>query len=598
MLVVVRPFVLKEYKMKFYFVILLTAFFISFNNANAEPPRVVKISTSSNGIWKADQGDGTYINPILQGDYSDPDVVRVGDDYYLTASSFTNVPGLPILHSKDLVNWTLIGHALERNIPDAHHTAPRRGGGVWAPALRYRKGLFYLYYPDPDFGIFLVTAKDPKGPWSKPVLVDNTKGAIDPAPFWDDDDQGYIVYSFAASRAGFNNVIQIKLLSSDGMNTIGEGRNIIEADKLPKVETSQGFMPWFTTEGPKLYKRNGWYYIFAPSGSVKGGWQGVFRSKSLYGPYEGRNVMDQGNTNMNGPHQGAWIDTPAKDGKPSEDWFIHFQDTDSYGRRVMLQPMSWGNDGWPLIGERQKGKVFGQPIWRHKKPSLPLQAISIPPANDDFSKGHHLGWQWSANPNEDWIDESIKGKLRLKSISSSSNLWEAGNILTQKLPGMAFSATTKLSLIPNLPGERAGLLVFGYDYGWIGLENTNDGLRLVQVVRKSANNQGQETLLTAPVKLNGPVWVRITLEPIEVAQPAPNFANFWPSMLRATHANVIFSYSLDGKEFTSIGQGMTTSPGRWVGTQIGIFSQAASGTRAFTATRVGYADFEDFKISD
>ncbi|GGZ44916.1 glycoside hydrolase family 43 protein [Asticcacaulis endophyticus] len=576
--------------------ILLAGLFLPVVAQAAEPPLVVPDTRMPSGVWISDQGDGTYINPVLQGDYSDPDVVRVEDDYYLTASSFTNVPGLPILHSKDLVNWTLIGHALARNVPEAHHAVPRRGGGVWAPAIRHHNGKFMIYYPDPDFGIFLVTAVDPKGPWSAPVLVDSTKGAIDPAPFWDTDGQGYLVIGFAGSRAGIKNIITLKKLNADGTKTVDEGVRIIEGDKLPKVKTSQGLMPWFTTEGPKLYKRGEWYYIFAPSGSVKGGWQGVFRSKSIYGPYEGRSVIDQGNTDMNGPHQGAWVDTAPKNGKPGEDWFLHFQDTDSYGRRVMLQPMHWQKDGWPIIGERQKGQVYGQPVWRHKKPALPSQPIARNPVDDDFDNGYHLGWQWSSNPGDDWVDQSVKGALRLKSVSSPVNLWEAGNLLTQKLPGMGFSAATKLTLTPNLAGERAGLLVLGYDYGWIGLENTADGVKLVQVTRPRANAGGSETVLTAPVRVDGPVWVRARFEPVTVADPVPQFPHYWPSMLRSTHARVAFSYSLDGVSFTPVGTGMMTQPGRWVGTQIGLFAQAASGTPAFVATRVGYAQFDNFSV--
>lgn len=578
--------------MKAKVIVLLAGLALPLAVSAAEPPLVVADTRMPSGVWISDQGDGTYINPVLQGDYSDPDVVRVGDDYYLTASSFTNVPGLPVLHSKDLVNWTLIGHALTRNVPDAHHAVPRRGGGVWAPAIRHHNGKFMIYYPDPDFGIFLVTAEDPKGPWTTPVLVDNTKGAIDPAPFWDTDGQGYLVIGFAGSRAGIKNIITLKKLNADGTKTIDDGTRIIEGDKLPKVKTSQGLMPWFTTEGPKLYKRGEWYYIFAPSGSVKGGWQGVFRSKSIYGPYEGRSVIDQGNTDMNGPHQGAWVDTTL-----GEDWFLHFQDSDSYGRRVMLQPMQWQKDGWPIIGERQKGQVYGQPVWRHKKPNLPPQPIARLPVDDDFADGYHLGWQWSANPSDDWVDPSVKGALRLKSVSSSANLWEAGNLLTQKLPGMRFAATTKLSLTPNLAGERAGLLVLGYDYGWIGLENTADGIKLVQVTRPRANAGGTETVLSAPVRVDGPVWVRARFEPVTVADPVPQFPHYWPSMLRSTHAKVSFSYSLDGVSFSLIGPGMMTQPGRWVGTQIGVFAQAASGTPAFVATRVGYAQFDSFTVT-
>ncbi|MBT0571060.1 glycoside hydrolase 43 family protein [Curvibacter sp. CHRR-16] len=559
---------------------------------SAETPLITPYTQMPAGVWMSDQGNGSYVNPILQGDYSDVDVIRVGDDYYLTASSFTNIPGLPVLHSKDLVNWSIISYALAANVPEAHHSVARRGGGVWAPAIRFYKGKFHIYYPDPDFGIFVVTAQDPKGPWSKPILVDSTKGAIDPAPFWDDDGQGYLAFAYAASRAGINNIIALKKLSQDGTATIGEAIPIIDGGKQPKVKTSQGEKPWFTTEGPKLYKRKGWYYVFAPAGSVKGGWQGVFRSKSIYGPYEGRNVMDQGSSDFNGPHQGAWVTTSS-----NEDWFIHFQDTDSYGRRVLLQPMTWMDDDWPIIGERQADETFGQPVTSYRKPNLPSQRRTAALANDEFENGFHLGWQWNANPQADWVDTSVRGALRLKAVSSSSNLWESGSMLTQKLPGMHFSATVQLELKPNLSGERAGLLVLGYDYGWIGLENTADGLKLVQVTRPRANAGGQETVLTAPVKVNGPVWVRAYFEPVTVAEHAPSFPHFWPSMLRSIHAKVSFSYSLDGNNFTKLGPVMLTQPGRWVGAQVGLFAQAASGTPSFVATRVGYADFKHFSFS-
>jgi beta-xylosidase len=565
--------------------VFLTALALLATPVLARPP---------SGAWMSDQSDGTYINPILNGDYSDPDVVRVGDDYYLTASSFTNMPGLPILHSKDLVNWEIIGHALTRLPPDGHFSAPRRGGGVWAPAIRHHDGKFLIYYPDPDYGIFVVTATDPAGPWSPPVLVDDTRGAIDPAPFWDDDGAGYLVFAYAGSRAGINNVIDLKRLNADGTRTEREAMRIIDATKLPPVETSQGRLNWQTTEGPKLYKRNGFYYIFAPSGGVKSGWQGVFRSKSITGPYEGRDVLDQGQTTINGPHQGAWVDTPS-----GEDWFVHFQDTDSYGRRVWLEPMMWGKNGdikdWPVIGARQKGQTFGVPVVRHKKPTLPEQPVAIPIVDDEFDAGYHLGWQWSANPGDVWTDPAAKGILRLNSVSSSVNLWESPNLLTQKLPALAFSATTQISFQPKAVGERAGLLVLGYDYGWIGMENTSDGIRLVMVTRQKSNLNGEETTAVAPLKVDGTVWLRARFEPVSSDDPGGNVIKAWPR-LPSTHARVTFSYSIDGVTFVTLGQPMTTTPGRWVGAQIGLFAQAASGTPAFTATKTGFADFDHFQI--
>lgn len=543
------------------------------------------------GVWVPDQKDGTYINPILNGDYSDPDAVRVGDDYYLTASSFTNIPGLPVLHSKDLVNWTLIGYALQRNVPDAHHSVARRGGGVWAPAIRHHNGLFHIYYPDPDFGIFVVTAKDPAGPWTEPVLVEGAKGVIDPAPFWDEDGQGWLVYSYAKSRSGIINVVALKKLNGDGTKTVGEEKIIINGDNLPKVQTSDGPKDWVVVEGAKLYKRDGWYYIFAPAGGVKGGWQGVFRSRTIEGPYEERNVLDQGQTPVNGPHQGAWIDTPS-----GEDWFVHFQDTDSYGRRVHLQPVIWPKGEWPVIGEPQKGTHYGQPVLRHKKPSGPAQPIAIPPVDDDFASGPHLGWQWQANPADDWRDASVTGHLRLKSVSSSSNLWETGHIFSQKLPGMTFEATAKLEFAPKAMGERAGLTLFGYAYGFIGLQNTPEGLRVIQAANLTANENGTEQVTSGPVH-TGPVWLKVAVEPIrEPIAPPADPTRYWPSMTRAIYARAQFSYSIDGKTYVPLGAAVTVKPGRWVGSQLGLFAQAPAGTPAFAATAVGHADFDDFSV--
>lgn len=542
--------------------------------------------------WLPDQDDGTYRNPVLAGDYSDPDVVRVGDDYYLTASSFSNVPGLPILHSRDLVNWRLIGHALPRLSPEGHFATPRRGGGVWAPAIVHRDGLFRIYYPDPDFGIFVVTARDPAGPWSAPVLVDKTRGAIDPAPFWDDDGTAWLAHAFAASRAGFQNVIVLKRMNAEGTRTIDEGRRIIEGDRLPLVRTSIGMRPWQTTEGPKLYKRDGWYWLFAPSGSVKGGWQGVFRARRLEGPWEGRNVLDQGKTAINGPHQGAWVRTAA-----GEDWFLHFQDTDSYGRRVFLQPMRW-RGGWPVIGADSDGDGIGEPVLHHAKPRLPAAARMQPEVADGFDTGTpSLAWQWNANPMEGWIAKGAPGWLRLTSASTPVNLWEAGNLLSRKLPAETFTATVKTRFAPVRDGERMGLSLFGASYAWIGAEKRKDGIRIVRVTRTDANlPDSRETLVNGPALEAGqPFWLRVSAAPIIERNPLPDFSPYWPSMLRSTHARASFSFSLDGKRFEPLGEAFASRPGRWVGAQLGIFAQAPSGSSAFAATSVGHAEFDSFE---
>lgn len=546
---------------------------------------------AADGRWFPDQGDGTYANPVLAGDYSDPDVVRVGDDYYLTASSFVNVPGLPILHSRDLVNWTLIGHALPRLTPEAHFRTPRRGGGVWAPAIRHHGGRFMIYYADPDFGVFRVTATDPRGPWSAPELVDSTRGAIDPAPFWDEDGTGWLVHALARSRAGMANLILLKRLDPGGGKTVGEARTIIDGDSLPPVATSVGPRPWQTTEGPKLYKRDGWYYVFAPSGSVKGGWQGVFRSRRIEGPYEGRNVLDQGRTDINGPHQGAWVTTPS-----GEDWFLHFHDRDSYGRIVHLQPMRW-RGGWPVIGADPDGDGRGEPVLLHRKPRAPAQPRTAPVSDDGFDGPLSLAWQWNSNPDDDWFSLA-DGQLRLKSVSGSRNLYEAGNLLSQKLPALAFTATTLLRFKPLRDGERAGLAILGQRYGWIGVERRGERLRLIQAARDGVEPAPTEQEVLGPViDSDAPVWLRLEAEPVTIKVGPPSFTPYWPSMLRETHAKVRFSYSLDGKNFIPLGPAFESRPGRWVGAQIGLFAQASNGTPASIATTVGHADFDWFRIT-
>lgn len=165
--------------------------------------------------WVADQGNGTYKNPVLYADYSDPDVCRVGDDYYLTSSSFNCLPGLQILHSKDLVNWTIIGAAVPYALPPVTDVRPEHGNRVWAPSIRHHNGEFYIFWGDPDQGAFMVKAKDPKGPWSEPVLVKAGKGIIDTTPLWDDDGRVYLVHAYAGSRAGLKSVITICELSAD-----------------------------------------------------------------------------------------------------------------------------------------------------------------------------------------------------------------------------------------------------------------------------------------------------------------------------------------------------------------------------------------------
>ena len=347
----------------------------------------IENSNSFSNVWIADNGGGTFKNPILNADYSDPDVIRVGDDFYMTASSFNCVPGLPILHSKDMVNWELINYALQKQPPFDVFDKPQHGNGVWAPCIRYHNDEFYIYYPDPDYGIYMVKTKDPKGIWSDPILVKEGKGLIDPSPLWDDDGNIYLAFAFAGSRAGIKSLLAICTMNSEG--TVANNDDVMIID---------GHEDEPTIEGPKFYKYNGYYYIFAPAGGVATGWQTVLRSKTIYGPYEKRKVMEQGKTDINGPHQGAWVQTQT-----GENWFFHFQDKGAYGRIVHLQPMTWKN-GWPIIGNDEDGDGVGEPVSIFKKPNVGQSYPKVtPPDSDEFNQPKlGLQWQWQANPQIYW----------------------------------------------------------------------------------------------------------------------------------------------------------------------------------------------------
>ncbi|MEO8171844.1 MAG: glycoside hydrolase 43 family protein [Sediminibacterium sp.] len=510
-------------------------------------------------VWVADNGNGTYKNPVLNADYSDPDAIRVGDDFYLVSSSFEDIPGLPILHSKDLVNWTIIGHALKRQPPFEHFAVPQHGNGVWAPSLRYHKGEFYLYYPDPDFGIYLSKAKNAAGPWSEPVLVEEGKGLIDPCPLWDDNGNVYLVHAFAGSRAGIKSIITVKKMNTEGTKVLDAGVIVYDGhEKDP------------TIEGPKFYKRNGYYYIFAPAGGVSTGWQLVLRSKNIYGPYERKVVMDQGRSTTNGPHQGAWVNTQT-----GEDWFLHFQDKEAYGRVVHLQPMKWVND-WPIIGVDTDGDGKGEPVLTYKKPNVgKTWPIQTPPDSDEF-EGIELGrqWQWQANAKGTWSFLNA-GSLRLysdKLPDSAKNLWDAPNVLLQKFPCETFMATTKINFQPNtkLGNEKTGLTVMGMSYAHLSIKNTKEGNYLVYSFCKDAAKGKTETEKVIQKMLVPTVYLRVRV---------------------TAGAKCQFSYSEDGQNFTTVPETFTAEVGKWIGAKVGLFC-----TRTTQINDSGYADIDWFRV--
>ncbi|CAN7253187.1 glycoside hydrolase 43 family protein [Paenibacillus sp. LjRoot153] len=511
--------------------------------------------------WVSDQGDGTFLNPILYADYSDPDVIRVGEDFYMTASSFGHIPGLPILHSKDLINWKLINHVIkEMDLPG--YEVPQHGKGVWAPSIRYHAGKYWVFYGDPDVGIFMSTADDPSAEWSALHLVQAGKGLIDTCPFWDDDGQAYLIHAFAGSRAGIKHKLRICRMSPDGKRLLDEGTIVYDnPDKHP------------TLEGPKMYKRNGNYYIFAPAGGVETGWQTVFRSKSVFGPYEYRIVLHQGDTSVNGPHQGGWVELES-----GESWFMHFQDRDAYGRIVHLQPVEWTED-WPLMGKDINGDGIGEPGLQWNKPNVGKQiSIEVPDTSDEFDDTRlGLQWQWQANPMQRWYSlEGRSGALRLFAEAlpaGAPSLYHAPHLLLQKFPAPEFVATVKLDVSGLESGDRAGLIVFGYQYMYIGIHRTmnpSSAGEQFELVAMAGDANGERQLWARPINSLA-LYLQVEVE---------------------DGGYCSFRFSEDGDAFEPIDiPHFQASKGHWVGAKMGMFAAGLD-----NGERKGYLDAEWFRV--
>ena len=522
-------------------------------------------------VWVSDEGNGMYRNPVLHADYSDPDVCVVGEDYFLTASSFNCTPGLPILHSKDLVNWKIVNYALKKVEPVEYYNEARHGKGVWAPSIRFHEGMYYIYWGDPDFGIFMVKTRDPYGEWDKPVLVKAGKGMIDPCPLWDDDGRVYLAHAWAGSRAKFNSVLTVCELNKEGTKVI--------SDPVLVFDGNDGVN--HTIEGAKFYKRNGFYYLFAPAGGVVSGWQLVMRSKNVYGPYEPRIVMAQGKTDINGPHQGGWVDTPA-----GESWFLHFQDKGAYGRVLHLNPMKWVND-WPVIGVDRDGDGCGDPVSRYRKPKTDkTYPIETPVESDEFdTRKLGLQWEWHANYQDVFGFTTNMGYARIYGHELSShfkNFWEVPNLLMQKFPAEEFTATAKLKVSAKDDGQLSGLIVMGWDYSWIGVEKQGEKFLLKQAICKDAEQGNLEQVSTLAVLESSKKFE---------AGLFPNFEREIYIRVRVgKEAYCRFSYSLDGKKFTEAGTLFKARQGKWIGAKVGMFSVTPHGKER------GWVDVDWFHV--
>lgn len=504
-------------------------------------------------VWSPDNGDGTYTNPVLYADYSDPDVCAVGEDYYLTASSFNCVPGLPILHSRDLVNWEIIDHALQVQEPRELFDKPQHGKGVWAPSIRHHNDTLFIYWGDPDQGIFMVKAPVSEqgimksGKWSEPKCVIAGRGMIDPCPLWDDEGRCYLVNGWANSRAGFNSVLSVRELSADGTQAIG----------LPRI-VFDGGQKNHTAEGPKFYKRDGWYWILCPAGGVERGWQLAMRSRSVYGPYEWKRVMEQGKSDINGPHQGAWVHTAF-----NEDWFLHFNDKGAYGRVVYLQPVDWST-GWPIMGNR------GEPYARYHKPKSSSAIIVNPQENDEFNDGLGLQWQWHANYCQFYGQPTANGSYRLYTMELPSgfrSLWDVPNLLLQKPTAPCFTATAKVRFASKEEGQYGGLVMMGRDYSALVITRQGDSFQLQRHTCKGADEGQAETRQTLA-----------TLQPSERDTIPYSPAIYLDLYLRITvsDGSVSFAYSSDNKRFHTAGEPFAMRQGKWIGAKFGFVAACDS----------------------
>lgn len=454
-----------------------------------------------------------YNNPIIHKDFSDPDVIRDGDDFYMVSSSFNYVPGVPILHSTDLINWVIVNYII-RELPKRFDNV-LHGNGVWAPAIRKHNEIFYCFIPFPDEGIYVAKTNDILGKWEM-HLLNPTKGMIDPCPIWVDD-KVYVVCAFAKSIIGFNSVIGMFETNTKCDKLLTDYKIIFDGNNTQPV-----------IEGPKIYYINKYYYILAPAGSVKTGWQCCLRSKNIYGPYEDKIVMMQSDTIINGPHQGALIKL-----KNNDYWFIHFQSKDIYGRIVHLQPVSFIND-WPIIGIQTNNT--GKPVLIYKAPDLPH---SFEKDNDYSNKGLENQWQFPAN-NKGFY--SIDNKITLKAVKRKSKMFYQPNLLLQMVEYELFTIDAHLTTIHDTDDCLSGLIVFGIEYAYIGIKNN--------YILLYKGSDIAEDMLMSKVSVNSKkVFLRIEWE----------------------YGLCSFYYSLDDDIYHKLNYKFLAKKGVWVGTKIGLF---------------------------
>lgn len=530
--------------------------------------RILAILLLAVSFTASAQGD-LYRNPVIYADYSDPDVIRVGNDYWMTASSFQCVPGLQILHSRNLVDWEIVGAALPEG-PYSYWNAaegtpvefvgpmPIRDGegmkvelaggrefgalplpslrvqhgcGVWAPSIRYHDGLYWIFWGDPDYGIYQVHASDPRGPWSEPVRIIAGKGFIDPCPLWDEDGRVWLVHAWAASRCGVKSVLHVCELDQLCTSCISSQERVFDGRDNGQV----------TVEGPKFYKKDGWYWIFAPAGGVKTGWQLAMRSRNVAGPYEYKVVMQQGSTKVCGPHQGGWVSDVA-----GSDWFLHFEDRYAWGRVVHLQPMRWTSEGWPVIGVDIDADGIGEPVAEYRRPACQ------DPAWQKVETGRR---RMQHRRPVSAADHSMLYQLQGLGPAEGDNLWNRPDLNLAKLEGPHMRV---VDVFEAGAARRAGIVVMGAGYSTIELR---DGQIMRTFYQQDAPGRGTEKVIASVPMQGERVWFRVLVREGEL--PGASSSDI--------PAICTFQYSFDGRRYTDFGQAFKASAGRWIGAKAGVF---------------------------
>ena len=505
---------------------------------------IVQSSFAAWGDWPAwgDQKDGTYRNPVLPGDYSDLDCIRVGSDYYAISSTFQYSPGVVILHSKDLVNWRILGHAVDDLTQIGRELnwdrMNRYGRGVWAGAIRYHADKFWIYFGTPDEGYFMTSAKDPAGPWEPLHKLMGEAGWDDCCPFWDDDGQGY----FIGTHFKDDYKTWLYKLTPDGRDLVPDGRVLLNEGS--------------GREANKLYKINGTYYHFYSEASPQGRFVMMQRSKNVAGPYGEKRRLSHPQKEAHEPNQGGIVQ--AENG----DWYFltHHGAGDWAGRYASLLPVNWV-DGWPILGEVGKDGV-GMMAWSGRKPVLNTPLI-VPQSNDDFD-GPKLGpqWEWNYQPRADkWSLTEHRGFLRLHAFKplERDNLKKAGNTLTQRSMRTGQNLVTlSLDLSGMSDGQVAGLCHYSKELSTIAVRR-KDGVITLESTQKKAVTSG-------PALSTHKLWLRST----------------WGADGKSSYA-----YSTDGKSFTTFGDPYQLGWGDYRGDRIGIFTYNNDGES-------GYVDCDSF----